>query len=426
MKFLILGNHTCGNRGDSAILRGLIDAIHTLDKSVQIDVMSRYPVSSASLLGRPVLKDGLYEHMKQANNAAGVMGRVKKVLRRKYQHRVLLAKVTQSGRLSKVSVPKAFTDFVNTLEQYDAIIQVGGSFFVDLYGVSQFEHALCSFMAKKPIYMIGHSVGPFNDPQFNEVANHVFANADALVLRETVSRDLMEQAGIDTQKVEQGVDTAWLVNRDAEDISLDYAVEHWLNVIGQRKTVAITLRDLAPFDKRLGTTQQAYEKAFAAMVNQLIADGYQVLALSTCTGIGSYNKDDRMVALKLKPLLAQPEHYHVVMDELNDLEMGKLLGACQLTIGTRLHSAIISMNFGTPAIAINYEHKSAGIMKQLGMPEMAVEIRNLLDGSLQHKVTETLEQLPEINERLEQAVQAERENGLRMVQDVLLRAREGK
>ncbi|STE96177.1 Colanic acid biosynthesis protein [Escherichia coli] len=50
-----------------------------------------------------------------------------------------------------------------------------------------------------------------------------------------------------------------------------------------------------------------------------------------------------------------------MMDELNDLEMGKILGACELTVGTRLHSAIISMNFATPAIAINYEHKSAGL-----------------------------------------------------------------
>jgi len=426
MKFLILGNHTCGNRGDSAILRGLIDAIYTLDKSVRIDVMSRYPVSSASLLGRPVIRDGLYDHMKQANNAAGVIGRIKKVLRRKYQHRVLLAKATKNEHLSMVSVPKAFTDFVDRLEQYDAIIQVGGSFFVDLYGVSQFEHALCSFMANKPIYMIGHSVGPFNDSQFNEVAQHVFSQADAVVLRERVSRDLMEQAGIDMQKVEQGVDTAWLVDRKADDIMLDYAVTHWLDIIRQRKTVAITLRELAPFDKRLSTTQQAYEKAFAAIVNQLISSNYQVLALSTCTGIGSYNKDDRMVALNLRQYVDNPDQYHVVMDELNDLEMGRLLAECQLTVGTRLHSAIISMNFGTPAIAINYEHKSAGIMKQLGMPEMAVEIQHLLDGSLQQKVTETLNQLPEINKRLVLAVQAERQQGLRMVQNMLTRVKEAK
>jgi colanic acid/amylovoran biosynthesis protein len=32
--------------------------------------------------------------------------------------------------------------------------------------------------------------------------------------------------------------------------------------------------------------------------------GWQVMALSTCTGIDSYNKDDRMVALNLRSILA--------------------------------------------------------------------------------------------------------------------------
>ena len=50
MKLLILGNHTCGNRGDSAILRGLLDAINILSPHAEVDVMSRYPVSSSWLL----------------------------------------------------------------------------------------------------------------------------------------------------------------------------------------------------------------------------------------------------------------------------------------------------------------------------------------------------------------------------------------
>ncbi|VDZ78106.1 extracellular polysaccharide biosynthesis protein [Salmonella bongori] len=78
MKLLILGNHTCGNRGDSAILRGLLDAINYLQPEAQVDVMSRYPVSSSWLLNRPVMGDPLFLQMKQHNSAAGVMGRVKK------------------------------------------------------------------------------------------------------------------------------------------------------------------------------------------------------------------------------------------------------------------------------------------------------------------------------------------------------------
>jgi len=424
MKLLILGNHTCGNRGDSAILRGLLDAIYALSPETEVDVMSRYPVSSSWLLNRPVMGDPLYSQMKQHNNAAGVMGRVKKVLRRRYQHQVLLSRVTDTGKLRNIAIAQGFTDFVRLLSGYDAIIQVGGSFFVDLYGVPQFEHALCTFMAKKPLFMVGHSVGPFQDPQFNQLANYVFGHCDALILRESVSLNLMQRSEIDTTKV--GVDTAWLVDHQEANFTPSYAVQHWLNVVGQQKTVAITLRELAPFDKRLGTTQAAYEKAFAEVVNRVLDSGYQVLALSTCTGIDSYNKDDRMVALNLRQHVSDPSRYHVVMDELNDLEMGKLLGACDLTVGTRLHSAIISMNFGTPAIAINYEHKSAGIMQQLGMPEMAVDIRHLLDGSLGAMVGDTLGQLPAINERLAVAVKAERENGIRMVKSVLDRVGEGK
>ncbi|HCJ7359823.1 TPA: colanic acid biosynthesis pyruvyl transferase WcaK, partial [Citrobacter freundii] len=104
MKLLILGNHTCGNRGDSAILRGLLDAINALRPETEVDVMSRYPVSSSWLLNRPVMGDPLYLQMKQHNNAAGVMGRVKKVLRRRYQHQVLLSRVTDSGNLRNIAI----------------------------------------------------------------------------------------------------------------------------------------------------------------------------------------------------------------------------------------------------------------------------------------------------------------------------------
>ncbi len=79
----------------------------------------------------------------------------------------------------------------------------------------------------------------------------------------------------------------------------------------------------------------------------------------------------------------------------------KILEACELTVGTRLDLAIILMNFSTPAIAINYEHKSTwDYAQQLGLPEMAIDIRHLLDGSLQAMVADTLGQLPALNAQL--------------------------
>ena len=56
-------------------------------------------------------------------------------------------------------------------------------------------------------------------------------------------------------------------------------------------------------------------------------------------------------------------------------------------------------------------------MQQLGLPEMAIDIRHLLDGSLQAMVADTLGQLPALNARLNEAVsQVSVETGMQMVQ----------
>ncbi|MCX0053604.1 colanic acid biosynthesis pyruvyl transferase WcaK, partial [Escherichia coli] len=60
------------------------------------------------------------------------------------------------------------------------------------------------------------------------------------------------------------------------------------------------------------------------------------------------------------------------------------------------------------------------------LPEMAIDIRHLLDGSLQAMVADTLGQLPALNARLNEAVSCERQTGMQMVQSVLERIGEVK
>lgn len=416
MKILLVGNHTCGNRGDGAILRGLIDSLKLARSDLDIDVISRYPTSSGYLLQQNIQQDTLYLHNRKS--AKGLVGTIKRKVANRLMPKIMMAHLGKGGVWKSFAVPPHLQRFTKSLEKYDAIIQVGGSFFVDLYGVTQFEHALCALMAKKPLHMIGHSVGPFQNQRFNELANFVFERVDTLVLREEVSHDLMKKDGITTTKVKSGADTAFLV-RAREVDAPSHNLEHWKNIISARKTIAITVRELAPFDKRLGVTQQEYEAAFGRVINAMIAEGYQVVAFSTCTGIDSYAKDDRMVALTLHDHVDQPEHYHVIMDEFNDLELGILLSHCHLTIGTRLHSAIISMNFGTPAVAINYEHKSLGVMNQLGLPQMATDVKSLMDGSLIAKVQTILTDYDNIRRQVNEAVEKERDVGNKITEEIL-------
>ncbi|AXC29494.1 colanic acid biosynthesis pyruvyl transferase WcaK [Raoultella sp. X13] len=416
MKLLLVGNHTCGNRGDAAILRGLLDTLRKLDKNFEIDILSRYSKSSEYLLGETIIQDPLFN--KSSKKKTGALSILFDKVKNKCLPLVLMSHIEKKGLLRVFPLPQHITEFADQLKKYDAIIQVGGSFFVDLYGVSQFEHILCSLLANKKIYLIGHSVGPFEGKNFNRVAKYSFSHVELVQLRERVSYDLMVKYGFDLKNVSSSVDTAFLVGPNSDDLN-NYMTNHWSKLISEKKTIAITVRKLAPFDKRLGVTQLQYETAFAKIIDYLNDLGYQVIAFSTCTGIESYNNDDRIIGLSIKDLVKNKENYHVVMDELNDLQLGCLFQKCILTIGTRLHSAIISMNFGTPAIAFNYEHKSRGVMNELGMDFLSSDINELITGSVIDKINHVLENNDDVKNTLAQRINTTRARGYENIKEIL-------
>lgn len=415
MKLLLVGNHTCGNRGDGAIIRGLIAELTEQRPDIKIDAYSRFPISSSYLLGHTLTMDPLDQY--HDSSASGFLGRLWKKYSRRFLGYHLASKLNKHG---SQKLPKHVENQIDALSQYDAIIQVGGSFFVDLYGPAQFEHALCALLAKKKLFLLGHSVGPFASKKYSKLANQVFSLVDELALRESLSLNYMNQAGISSSKVTDGADTAWVVPNKSVTIPA-----HIELLTKTAPTIAITLRELAPFDKRLGVTQQQYEQHFAQLIDELISDGYNVVLCSTCTGIGGYHRDDRMTALKVQKLVSNKQMCHVIMDELNDVELGTFLSLCTLTIGTRLHSAIISMNFGTPAVALNYEHKSKGIMAQLDLPELSKDVSSLFDGDLLTSVRTLLSNIEQVNDNMGLQVEKERQKVRDMVTRVLTKIEQG-
>ena len=408
MKLLLVGNHTCGNRGDAAILRGLIAEIRNQRPDVEIDIYSRFPVSSSFLLNEQLQIDPLDKYH---NSVHGFKDQIWKKFSRRFLGYQLANKLKKSNLNN---VPEHIKKHITHIKNYDAVIQVGGSFFVDLYGPAQFEHALCALLADKKLFLLGHSVGPFESKKYSKLANQVFSLVDELALREALSLDYMRKAAISDERVTKGADTAWVVPNTPVPI-----MQHLEKQVKNKPTIAITMRKLAPFDKRLGVTQLEYENKLAELIDNLNELGYRVVIASTCTGIDSYQRDDRMTALQVQEKVKNKDACYVIMDELNDIELGSLLSMCTITIGTRFHSSIICMNFGTPAIAINYEHKSQGIMAQLNMPELSKEVSSLFNGELLSAAEAILANLDDVKQRMQTQVELERQRARNMVQRVL-------
>lgn len=366
--FILFGNHSCANRGDAAISRGLIEAILDIFPDVNIEFYTRYPGAGEFILNQDCQLDVLGF----ANAVGGgKFGLLRKLVSRKLRPIYLYARAKYGIKWFDGFFSPEVKALIKKIEQADCYIHVGGSFFVDIYGLSQFEGPLIALAAKKHVVLVGHSVGPFVGNLYRKVASFVFGSCNSLLVREAESVGLMEKAGIPLTKVIKSADTAWLAQNDVDSLPAE------LEQILSAPTIALTVRDLRPFDRRLGFAQADYEQVLAKIVDDLNAEGYKVVFASTCTGLDSYGKDDRIVALRITKLLSNRHMAHVVMDEMTDNQLAAIYQRCSLVLATRLHSAILAMRAGTPALAIYYEHKSQGILEQMGLKEWSLRLNDL-------------------------------------------------
>ncbi|MCM2970901.1 polysaccharide pyruvyl transferase family protein [Larsenimonas suaedae] len=379
---LLIGNHSCSNRGDAAILRGLVEVLD-LNK-FNVEIASRDPLSTEIVLSEvnvPVIPD-MFEEARQKTLQVPFYKR--KVMPR-YLNGIMYLSSTKNWGIEQTRkrLPKPYNDAIDALEKYDYIIQVGGSFIVDAYGFTQLDIIFGAKMAQKPVYLIGHSVGPFEHQKFRELCQKLLPYPEVVYLREHVSDQILSDADIRLDNVQHGADTAWL---------LPEAQHYDISALNpeRKPLVAITARRLAPFDRTLGVTQEEYETQMASTCDTLIDQGYVIIGVSTCTGLNGYHRDDRVTLHNIRKKMRHPHACHVIFDELSDLQLGGVLAQCRFTIATRLHSGIISMRYGTPALVIAYEHKSQGILNDMELNALSLSMQEFIQGETLNRV-ETLE-----------------------------------
>lgn len=380
-RILIIGNHTCANRGDAAILRGLITGLENHISSNQIDVMSRYIMAGQYILERKMIDDFVFNEKNKFNFLKRVKNRLSYEL-------ILLSFIYP---ISKRFISFFFSDaqrkFCRLIENYESIIQVGGSFFIDLYGIGQFENLLLSLYKNKDIVLVGHSLGPFKSKIFKRYSKKILPKINKIFVRDTESMQILEKEDLISANITLGSDTAWLIETDKNNNVLDCTLQPIFN---DNKVVAITLRNLAPFNSKLNISQEDYENIYIEIIEKLIKLKYKIICISMCTGLDRYNNDDRMIGLKIKNKLSEPDEMFVLMNEYTDVEIGNILSHCHLLIGTRLHSVILSLLYNTPALAITYEHKSKGILEKLNIPDYCFTINDMQLEHFEHKVIDIL------------------------------------
>lgn len=318
MKILVTDSFCSSNRGDAAILDGILTGLRArLD--ADITVVSHYPEVCRAFHDVDVLHD---------------------------VDAVALARAVRAA---------------------DLVVSCGGSFLNDIYGLNLHPRLAGYAVARRsgtPFVICAQSIGPLDRPLSRTAVREALDGAAWVLARDEASARLVRDLGV-RAPVSVGVDAAVggpseIAPRPERD----------------RPVLGVTVRDWHfPGCEDPAARQAAFEAEVADACARWQAEtGGLVRFHANCTPFGGYHKDDRLPARRVAARLDDAEV--VEPEDLSFEEVRAGIGACDLFLGTRMHSLIFATTAGVPAVGIAYEFKTGEWMDQIGLPGRWVPIED--------------------------------------------------
>lgn len=268
---------------------------------------------------------------------------------------------------------------INSVVSSDMIVGLGGHWLFNYrkynprsYG--RLINLLSPFaIAKKfniPYFLLGHSIGPFDDFISKHIVNFFLKNATLIYTRESISAKMfIKDLGFDNTKIKIIPDCAFyltpLYSERIISILSDYKLE-------KNKFWVITVRKWT--DKK---NNEFFLNEMAKLIKKILSNNLtdRVVLVANTLGPTKIEDDRDITALLYKKVKELP--VVKIEDDLLPRELVALYGEAELLIGTRFHSVIFALDAGTPVYAISYYGPKAwGIMEMLGMKDLCIDMES--------------------------------------------------
>jgi colanic acid/amylovoran biosynthesis protein len=223
------------------------------------------------------------------------------------------------------------------------------------------------------------SMGPFVTAFQKKIVTKTLENIDLILSREKKTTALLAQMSRRFPVV-QSVDSGFLFDvKDTTDL------RRRLKVPKRSQLIGVTVRRWLDPKK-----QQAYEQAVAKTVDYLVShhEATVVFIPQVTSTIGS--DDDRTTSRNVYAQLAHKKSVHILEKDYTHQQIKALYNSLDMIIGTRFHSVIFSLTSLVPALAIEYEHKTSGIMHDLDLDDWVVKIEEATPEVLIRKIDELI------------------------------------
>lgn len=374
MKILIPNVTGPTNFGDQAILFGLLSLSSTVYPNAKVVIHSTDPELYSG--NKYLVNQSLFQLLIIRNkNLASRIYRLFELLTT-----LVLIKYLGKGfkkQLDFLNRKNLSYKLLNDYLDSDLIIFVGGGYLRSKAGITQSLNLIMqlimfitAIMLNKNRIVAPISFGPFAYKWQEKLASYILSKFLIVSLRESVSFSILKQYGL--KNIVLSHDHAFLINRlktgkKNKKMSVGFTIRPWLDEKSQWKL------------------EEAYAEALCNLYSNFRTEIVPIMHVDSPDfpkESDSHSVKRVYELLKVRGVkVKKPFKVERVRNAAN------LYRNLDLLIGMRMHSNILAATQNTPFVAISYEHKTDGIMKQLGLEKFCVKCTDLESDKLKRLST---------------------------------------
>lgn len=316
-KILIAGNYGAKNIGDEMILEGLIRILKEAFTNPEITALSANPEETQK------------------------------------KHEIDSALMFPAGIKSFLkAIRGANKETIKKIKECDYFILGGGGLFASLkwranliWGIQ----AAVAFYYKKPLLMLGQSIGPIKSKTLKTGLKKLFNESKLITVRDEESKKELERIGVE-KEIKVIPDFAFKIPHEKEEKS--------------NKKICVALRQMSKLPAN-------FRKNISEFLDWLISEkGWRVQFIDFKIS----NDGDRKIHNEIKNLLKDKSKIEHLEKAVSSEKILKEIGESKLILAMRFHSIITAIKGDTPFIAINYAPKISSFLKSEDLEKYKLDL----------------------------------------------------
>lgn len=349
---VIAGYYGFGNVGDEAVLTAMLTDLQEVSPGVKFTVLSEEPAETVARYGVKALK---------------------------WRDLASVLKCIEESDLLLVGGGGLFNCYL----KYDTSLLLTPQS-NSLFSVFTFSLPLFAHLLEKPCMIYGVGASRFLSEEAKYDARWAVELASACTVRDAGSKQILVELGCNGDRIEVTADPAFrLPNAPTPRIE---EIRTHEQIPNSRPLIGVSLRNWDFYGSRERT-----EREVALALSRFI-DSYKATVLfipfDTNTSLGELG-NDRTIIERVIEKINRSEHVVVLQANYTPGEISGLIAQCDIFLGMRLHSLILSIKNGVPCLGLLYDPKVKNMMAMAGLKQWVLD----LDGLSAEDLTRMLQEL---------------------------------